>query len=154
MQYQVFEIPFGHLTDREQMRRHFFSVGRLLLDRERAREIRDQPTWFDAPLEQTGGSPSDSWQELLDLLDPRWHGLATGLRAAGIVAPRDVDGDILIGGRVSGQRAVMMWDGSNGPVLLTEDCNAIAGYTCIAVTPDSDQANIAQQVRDALGEAG
>jgi len=32
MRYEVFEIPFGHLTDREQLRRHFYSIDRLLLE--------------------------------------------------------------------------------------------------------------------------
>jgi hypothetical protein len=47
--------------------------------------------------------------ELLNLLDERWYPLANGFRAAGIPAPREVDWDIVIDARVSGQRAVMVW---------------------------------------------
>jgi hypothetical protein len=44
--YEVFEIPFGHLTDRDAMVRHFYRLGRILLDRNSADELRSTPTWF------------------------------------------------------------------------------------------------------------
>ena len=45
--YEVFTIPFGHLTDVEAMRRHFFRLGRLLLGTARGKEVRDKlEGWF------------------------------------------------------------------------------------------------------------
>jgi len=44
--YEVFEIPYGHLTDRDAMVRHFYRLGRLLLGREPATRLRDEPEWF------------------------------------------------------------------------------------------------------------
>lgn len=45
--YEVFEIPFGHLSDRGAMVRHFYRLGRILLGKERATQLKEQPTWFD-----------------------------------------------------------------------------------------------------------
>lgn len=45
--YEVFEIPFGHLSDRAAMIRHFYRLGRILLGREQAEKLRDEPTWFE-----------------------------------------------------------------------------------------------------------
>lgn len=44
--YEVFEIPVGNLDDRQAMARHFYRLGRILLGREQANDIRDDPTWF------------------------------------------------------------------------------------------------------------
>lgn len=46
--YEVIEIPHGHLTDREAMRRHFYRLGRLLMDREAAERFRSGDEWFGA----------------------------------------------------------------------------------------------------------
>ncbi|MBZ0272689.1 hypothetical protein K8I61_11680 [bacterium] len=44
--YEVIEIPYGHLTDLEAMRRHFYRLGRILAGREMADRIRDNENWF------------------------------------------------------------------------------------------------------------
>jgi len=44
--YDVFEIAASDLDDRDAMARHFFRLARALIGQDRAREIRDQPTWF------------------------------------------------------------------------------------------------------------
>jgi hypothetical protein len=44
--YEVFEIPFGHLTDRDAMRRHFYRLGRILLGKEAADDLRRGDHWF------------------------------------------------------------------------------------------------------------
>ncbi len=44
--YDVFEIPFGHLTDREAMVRHFYRLGRIMLGRDAADTLRTVPAWF------------------------------------------------------------------------------------------------------------
>lgn len=115
--YQVIEIPYGHLTDREQMRRHFYAIGRILLDRDTARNLRDNPSWFDLP--DTSGSRNE-WDDILTLLDSEWHSLANALRQGGIAAPSDVDWDIPVNGRVSGERAIMVWESDSGPLLLVQ----------------------------------
>jgi hypothetical protein len=44
--FEVFEIPFGHLTDRDAMARHFYRLGRVMLDRDSADRLRTSTTWF------------------------------------------------------------------------------------------------------------
>jgi hypothetical protein len=44
--YEVFEIPFGHLSDRDAMVRHFYRLGRILLGKEEAGRLREDPAWF------------------------------------------------------------------------------------------------------------
>lgn len=45
--YEVLEVPATELSDREAMRGHFFKLARLLVGLERARTVRDEPSWFD-----------------------------------------------------------------------------------------------------------
>jgi len=148
--YQVFEIPFGHLTDREQMRRHFFAIGRILLGRDQARDIRENPQWFDAPSDEQANT-DDGWDGSRELLDPEWRPLASGLRESGIPVPDDVDWDIVVEGRVSGARAVMMWNTPGRPVILIGEAESIpGGYNAISVDPNSDPAAIGSALRAAL----
>ncbi|MCL4298959.1 MAG: DEAD/DEAH box helicase [Anaerolineae bacterium] len=45
--YQVIEIPYGDLTDRAAMAAHFYRLGRILIGKTRATEIRDRTEgWF------------------------------------------------------------------------------------------------------------
>lgn len=44
--YEVREIPASDLDDRDAMARHFFGLARIILGKERAREIRDDRGWF------------------------------------------------------------------------------------------------------------
>jgi hypothetical protein len=45
--YKVFEIPYGDLTDRGAMARHFYRLGRILVGKDEAADVRDNPTWFE-----------------------------------------------------------------------------------------------------------
>lgn len=45
--YEVFEIPASELDDRDAMSRHFFRLARVLLGKDAARSLRDNPSWFD-----------------------------------------------------------------------------------------------------------
>jgi hypothetical protein len=44
--YEVIEIPFGHLSDRDAMVRHFYRLGRILLGKEDANKLREDGSWF------------------------------------------------------------------------------------------------------------
>jgi ATP-dependent helicase YprA (DUF1998 family) len=44
--YEVVEIPFGHLSDPEAMRQHFFKIGRFLLGRNEAQRLKNDSGWF------------------------------------------------------------------------------------------------------------
>ena len=45
--YEVIEITVADLSDRQRMCRHFYRIGRTLLDPDAAKTVRDQPTWFE-----------------------------------------------------------------------------------------------------------
>jgi ATP-dependent helicase YprA (DUF1998 family) len=47
--YEVIEIAYGDLTDREAMRRHMARLGRMLLGKERAAAFREDDSWFEEP---------------------------------------------------------------------------------------------------------
>jgi hypothetical protein len=47
--YEVFEIPYGQLSDAGAMARHFYRLGRLLLGKQEAETIRDSRGWFAPP---------------------------------------------------------------------------------------------------------
>jgi SOS-response transcriptional repressor LexA len=58
--YIVFSIAATELWDRLAMSRHFFRLGKELLDRDRARDLRDQPGWFDVGQATAGSATSPS----------------------------------------------------------------------------------------------
>ncbi|HPQ40480.1 MAG TPA: helicase-related protein, partial [bacterium] len=45
-EYEVFEIPYGDLTDRNAMRLHFYRLGRILMCRSEAIRIKESEDWF------------------------------------------------------------------------------------------------------------
>lgn len=45
--YRVIEVPYGDLSDRQAMTGHFFRIGRILVGKTKATELRDNPIWFD-----------------------------------------------------------------------------------------------------------
>ncbi|ABD02493.1 hypothetical protein CYB_1528 [Synechococcus sp. JA-2-3B'a(2-13)] len=45
----MIEITVADLSDCQRMCRHFYRIGRTLLDLDAAKTVRDQPTWFEAP---------------------------------------------------------------------------------------------------------
>jgi hypothetical protein len=47
--YEVIEVTYGDLTDREAMRRHLARLGRALLGKDRAATIREDDSWFQEP---------------------------------------------------------------------------------------------------------
>jgi hypothetical protein len=102
----VIEIPYGHLSDRQAMRGHFYRLGRFLLGRDNAARIREDLAWFDAPRV----AEPDAWDEMIGLVEPRWTTLAEALRAARVPAPADVDRDIVAADRVTGRRMILVWD--------------------------------------------
>jgi hypothetical protein len=58
--YEVFEIPFGQLADREAMRRHFYRLGRILLGREDAENLRSNSLWFDGSADSQPANPHEA----------------------------------------------------------------------------------------------
>lgn len=46
-EYEVITIPVGDLRDREAMKRHFFRIGRILVGKEQAKQIREETYWFN-----------------------------------------------------------------------------------------------------------
>jgi ATP-dependent helicase YprA (DUF1998 family) len=151
--YDVIEIPYGQLTDRDAMAKHFYRLGRLLLDRERAATLRDDPSWFEeSPAIIPDNVTPSGWDEAIELLDEEWKELATGLRNAGIQPPNEVHWDILINGRVTDRQAVMMWQQENGIVALVEDAQLEMGNNIqiIEVSPSSLPAEMAVLLRKYL----
>jgi len=47
--YEVFEIPASELLNRDAMAGHFFRLARILMGKERAKSLRDDPAWFAPP---------------------------------------------------------------------------------------------------------
>lgn len=163
--FEVFVIPFGHLTDRAAMTVHFYRLGRILLDKERALIVRDQPTWFDDAAHAAVSPPntalparpkttmerSSGWDEILDMLDESWQPLGRGLAKQGLRPPDDVDWDLMNKGRVSDRRAVMVWHLTNDFVAVVMAGDEVMAPTrCIPATTDSDAEAIAARLRPLL----
>jgi len=147
--YEVIEIPFGELTDREAMRRHFFRLGRALLGRDGGVRLRDDPQWFDAPAPEP--PPSDEWEESIELLDEEWRDLVSGLKAVGLPPPSDVDWEVPSDGCVSDVRAVLVWRrGPNFTGLVDRKCASAADDRLIPVSPSTPALEIAGVLKDRI----
>jgi Domain of unknown function (DUF1998) len=46
--YEVFTIPASNLSDRDAMTKYFFRIGRILLGKQKAKQLREQADWFDS----------------------------------------------------------------------------------------------------------
>ena len=44
--YEVLAIAASHLTDRDEMARHFSFIARFLIGKDKARDVRDDTSWF------------------------------------------------------------------------------------------------------------
>ncbi len=149
--YEVIEIPFGNLTDREAMRRHFFRLGRILLGRDSANRLRDDASWFEARPGSAESPTADPWQECIELLSPEWLPLAEGLRAAGVPAPTDVDWDVPAGDLVGDTRAVMVWLMGDDFIALAAPQGAAEDDRIVRVTPQSPPAEVAAVLFEKIG---
>jgi hypothetical protein len=142
--YEVIEVQFGQLTDPDAMRHHFFRVGRFLLGKDAAQRIRNDSSWYPAPVSNPNEPSEDTWTEILGLLDSPWHSLAQGLRLENLPPPDEVDWDWIEAGKVSGKRALLMWSTRNGPVVAVDAAAGIApGPTIVTIEPNSRPADIA-----------
>ncbi len=155
--YEVFEIPYGHLSDPGAMKQLFFRLGRSLLGKEKATALRDDASWFEAAVEEHRSEhpppiAGDGWDEVFALLDGPWLPLARGLKDAGVPVPDEVDWDILREGRVSGERAILAWAQRPPFVALVDTDLASTGAGCfVKVSPASLAAEVALAVVTALG---
>ena len=75
----------------------------------------------EKPVSEPAGSAksadeSDPWDEIIDLLDGPWQGIAKYFKDHGVPVPEDVDVDLLVSGRVSEVKAVMLWKNNIGIV--------------------------------------
>jgi hypothetical protein len=47
--YEVIEIPVGNLDDPQAMAKYFYRIGKILVGKTKAKDIRDNPVWFEPP---------------------------------------------------------------------------------------------------------
>jgi len=135
------------------MRRHFFRIGRHLVGKARAKGLRDDPAWFDSadlssPLEETSAA-TEGWDECIELLDSSWRPLAEALRSEGVPAPFEVDWEIPVEGRVSGVRALMVWEILGGFAgLVDSETEPPDDGRWLGARADSDPQEIVNTLRD------
>ena len=76
--YEVFEIPCTDLDDKAKMAQHFYRLGRILLGKDRAKSLRDDPRWFTderiesdkqvLPFRRTSGEASTRYKSCVPLV--------------------------------------------------------------------------------------
>jgi hypothetical protein len=152
--YEVFEIPASELDDRDAMARHFYRLARVLLGKDKARDLRHDASWFDAAM-QTTAAPSaaeTAWDDVLLLLEQPWHPIARGLRDAGLPPPDEAYWDLMDNGRVTGQQALMVWHCTAGSVALVPEGEevSLAGGHLVPVTPASPVDAVVAYLREHL----
>jgi hypothetical protein len=96
---------------------------------------------------------ASAWDDILALLEPVWHPLARGVCAAGLPAPADAYWDLMDNGRVTGQHALLVWEGAAGQVALVPAGAQVpaAGMHVLPVTPTSPLQEVVTFLRRHLG---
>lgn len=152
--YEVIAIPVSDLTDRGAMAGYLGRLARLLIGKEAATRLKEDTSWFDLVSASAGGgvaAEGDEWESLLELVEEQWRPLLEGLRAQGVPAPDDADWDVPIGGRVSGEKAVVVWrPGARFVALVGKALEGAAGEWR-EVAPESEPGEVAAWVRLKLG---
>lgn len=141
--YEVFEIPVGNLSDRNSMAKHFFRLGRILIGKQQATTIRDNPDWFEASADTTTPTELD-----LSLFDDIWHELIESLaRTDGITV--EAGEDVAVNGRVIGTylaevsqngRTIRLLDAADPNCAKLQQVFQSQNIPALAVEPDAAQA--------------
>ena len=94
--YEVIEIPAGNLDDPQAMAKYFYRIGKILVGKTKAKDIRDNPAWFETSntLAQTN-KPDESPVEIdWSLFEPTWLSILKILAATeGIEVDEGLDID-------------------------------------------------------------
>lgn len=164
--YSVIEIPYGDLVDVNAMTKHFYKLGRILVGKEKASALRDDPKWFETTTskesstenaedtEDIEGTRNIAWASIFELLDDEWKPLAQGLKALNIPAPEEVDWDIILNSKVTEYKAIMKWQQGQRPLLIIENSKIDLGntYHLIKVSASSKPEQVAAKIRKYFGE--
>lgn len=165
--YIVSEIPVGDLIDKDKMAKIFYRVGRALIGKTQASEIRDRTDWFDSAQQVHSSQPtasSDSAEdrqqndlsEFVSLLSEPWQTLLNALKIDDQIVLKEGK-DVSKDSEVIGQYLVSISRGSKSLFLLEDldsDQSLIIeslnqqGYDTMVVDPDNPQA--LAQIMEAL----
>ncbi|NEP19853.1 MAG: hypothetical protein F6J97_23695 [Leptolyngbya sp. SIO4C1] len=166
--YEVIEIPVGDLVDQAKMAKIFFRIGRALLGKARATDIRDRTDWFEAVQQTLSATPTaggakqtddqDTLQDLLDLFDTLWYPLIQSLHTCDGVTVQ-AGGDLFEDTRVVGQYlAQVTRDGQSLYLLDGRDAHLEAIQTLLQSQGQAfqvvlvDAPNATDQILQALAE--
>lgn len=147
--FEVFEIAVGDLIDRAKMSKTFFRLGRVLLGKARATDIRDRTDWFEAtqqtqqPTSESNASSTSSADELsefITLLSQPWQELLTALRDVEEIVLEEGN-DISNDEGVIGQYLVCLRKGDHALFLL-EDTGSEVSQTIAALHQQGQQAMV------------
>jgi hypothetical protein len=132
--YKVVEIQYQELFDLEVMRDVMAQIGRALVGRQKARELKEDTSWFvcdePPPSEPQAQSVDDVWNEIIQLTDPLWADFVQRMRERDLPPPDDVDAEMVdASGKVTGETAAFLWRRDNQPdlVVVAEPASGFAG---------------------------
>ncbi len=142
--FEVVEIVASELNDIEAMRGYVARIARILVGKQRAKQVREDTTWFQRAAE----ADDDGWPEVLELVEAPWRGLFEGLREQGVPAPDEIEWDIRIEGRIIEGQAIAVWRPDGEWIVLVEEHVAgalgkLAPERVLVVTPTSAADEIA-----------
>ena len=150
--FEVVEIVATELNDLDAMRGYFARIARILVGKQRAKEVREDISWF----QHEAAKVVDGWAEVLELIEDRWRPLFEGLRERGVSAPDEIEWDIRIGGRVIEGQAVAVWRPDGSWLVLVEAqvaaaLDKLAPERVVIVTPTSAAQEIAELLLERVG---
>ncbi|EKU96555.1 helicase family protein with metal-binding cysteine cluster [Leptolyngbya sp. PCC 7375] len=145
--YEVIEIPFGDLIDQAKMAKIFFRIGRALLGKTKAKDIRDRTDWFDTAQQaqataddSVATGKTDKLSGFIAMLSTDWQTLLNNLNADEQLTLEEGK-DILQEDRVIGQYLVRVYRNSQSLFLL-EDTNTDASQAMAFLQTNGDKAMV------------
>jgi hypothetical protein len=157
--YMVVEIPVGDLIDRDKMAKIFYRIGRALMGKDQATEIRDRTDWFEESQQvhtalsadsndSVSTTQQDDLSEFISLLSQSWQALLNALKideqttlqeGADVSDDEGVVGQYLV--RVSrGHRTLFLLEDLDTNISRTVETLSQQGYTSMVIDPDDPQA--------------
>ena len=149
--YEVIEIPVGNLDDPQAMAKYFYRIGKILIGKSKAKDIRDHPTWFEtsAPFNTT-----NNWTEAIaeidwSLFEPIWLPILKTLahtEGIAIDVGLDIDDDGQVIGTcvaqvIKGDRILLMIDQNQSSAFKLQQVLNQQNRPSIAVDPKSPDAD-------------
>jgi hypothetical protein len=168
--YDKVEIPKSVMGSAEELENHLVQLAYTLSRTQVVEEIQDDHSWYDDAVDrveetqantaeaaepnqaESNEEQSDGWEFIKEIVGDEWHDLADALIEAGVPEPDECLQGLKKDGRVSGAKAVFLWESQSPTVAVVSSSGDVPDFDGEVVEIDDDHSadDIAEQIRTLL----